>query len=133
MSNNAKSGTAKKMRFAMGQEFLRSFVEALGLGGRAIRRAVLDIDAYGVVTVYLEEFVDAGKLSALLGQIPNIQKEIVWCDRIGVENADGTKVVIKQLDTGDNLERNYCKQLIERMKNARPEELQRIGNFLFNG
>lgn len=104
---------------------------SLGLGDRRVRRAVLDIDLSGAVKVFLEELVTQDFLENLVAEIPRVSPHVQWVDRVAVENANGTEIVVKQLDTEDGEARELCMQLIHLMKHCEPEKFAKIKNLLY--
>jgi len=116
----------KPDKYPLGMRTIRAFQEALQLGDRAVSRLVLDIEMGKPVTVYVEEYVGEEKLAALVGELPNIQPQFVFTDRLKVENAGGTKIVVKQIKTPDSAERDWCLALLDRLKTATVEERQTL-------
>lgn len=118
-------------RLAVGQQFLRQCVEALGLGNRCVRDLVIRITIGQPVRVYAEEFVPVGKLAALVGEVPKLEPMVLFTDRLEVEPGDGGRIVVRQLARSDEDERNCCLQLLQRLESADDAERQRIKDFLY--
>ena len=106
---------------AVGQQFLKSLAEALGLGDRKVRRIVLDVTVNDAVRVYAEEFVSEERLSCLLAEVPNLDPYVEFVDRVAIEPA-GSKIVVRRVDTADSEERRLCHVLLGRLAKAKTED-----------
>lgn len=107
---------------AVGQQFLKSLSEALGLGERKVRRLVMDVTVNEPVRVFAEEFVGEERLSCLLAEVPNLDPYVEFVDRVTVEPTDGTKIVVRRVDTADSEERRLCHVMLSRFAKAKTED-----------
>lgn len=118
-------------KIPLGTAFLRNLVEGLNLGGRAIRRCVIDVIVDKPVKLYLEEFANADQLESLLGELPNLDPEILWTDRIEVTNGDGGSIKLVQMKVPDQEARVMCKALLQRLQTADPKTKEQILDLIF--
>lgn len=116
---------------AAGWQFLRALVEALGLGDRAVRRCVIDVSLDDVVKVYLEEITSVDRLTGLLGEIPRVNPYVRYVDRVQVDNAGGTAVEVKALNTQDSPERELALGLLRKWEGADAATREEIARFVY--
>lgn len=111
-------------QIAMGHGFLRGFAEALGLGGRPVRRIVVDLAVDSAVRLYVEEFANADSpaFEVLRSQLPRLNPHIQWVDRVAVENGGGTEVQIKVVQQEDTEARDLCGKVLDVLKHGTDQQ-----------
>jgi len=119
-------------KIPLGTAFLRNLVEGLNLGGRAIRRCVIDVAIDKPVKLYVEEFANVGQLESLLGELPNIDPEVMWTDRVEVTSGDGGTINLVQMKLPDHESRVMVKALLNRLKTADAETREKILDLIFD-
>lgn len=115
----------------LGTAFLRNLVEGLNLGGRAIRRCVIDVSIDKPVKLFVEEFANAGQLEGLLGELPKIDPEIIWTDRVEVTNNGDNTINLVHMKVPDQEARVMCKALLQTLKTANEAKKEQILDLIF--